>query len=523
MSTEDLTGELFEALYGGDDDAVVRALRAGAPAEAVDDDGQTALYAAAAQNRTGMVRLLLAAGADPDRASGPEGDELPLCGAAVWGRTEVMRALLAAGARPDLEEAPGLRALTWACSHGRTEVVDLLLASGADPDLPGPGGEPPLVTAARRGSPSCVRALLRHGARPTEDALAEARRWLGRDVEAELRRELAETYGEGHETVSRWVDEDGGTTVVVELIRDGDHVSGAEQQTGHAAVATLLEAALGVRTPPEELAERALRCANPDQDDWTEAVGVLQRRGDEETFRAAAAWCGTEDPLRQTFAADVLAGLGDPDGADGPGPSADRPDGSGAAGIGPGTGGRAGLSARAVPLLRELAREATDPEVIRAAVAALGQQGDPAGVEEILRHAEHEDPEVRFGVAVALHGLVPGNHADGIGVVVGLTRDGDEGVRDWSTTALADAEADSPEVREALAARLTDEVPDIAAEAARGLAMRHDDRAVEALTRILEDEDPEGYAYSTAEQAVEYVEDEHARRRLETTSPRRTR
>lgn len=491
---------LFEGLYGGDDDAVVRALRAGAPAEATDEDGQTALYVATAQNRPVMVRLLLAAGADPDRASGADGAELPLCGAAVWGRTEVMRALLAAGARPDLQEgADGVRALTWACRQGRADAVELLLANGADPDLPGPGEETPLVTAARRGSPSSVRALLRHGAGAKEDALTEARRWLGVDIEDELRRTLAERHREEHGddcaafvgALARRVEEDGGVTVVVELHHDGGGVTGAEQQTGHAAVATLLEEDLGLLTPAGTLAERALRGGDPDRDDWTEAVAVLQRRGDEDTFRAATAWCGTEDPLRQMFAADVLAGLAD-----------------------------GGMPARAVPLLRELSREARDPEVIRAAVAALGQQADPAGVTEILRHAGHPDPEVRFGVAVALHGLLPAGRADGVEAVVALTRDLDDGVRDWATTVLADVEEDTPAIRDALAARLEDAVPDIEAEAARGLAMRQDPRAAGALARILENEDPDGYAYSTADQAVEYVEDEGVRRRLEATVPR---
>ncbi|RNL74030.1 ankyrin repeat domain-containing protein [Streptomyces sp. I6] len=495
----DPAGELFEGLYGGDADTVVRALRAGAPADAADGDGQTALYVAAAQDRPVMVRMLLAAGADPDRASGADGAELPLCGAALWGRTEVVRALLAAGARPDLEEDAGVRALTWACRQGRADAVELLLAHGADPDLPGPGAEPPLVTAARRGSPASVRALLRHGAAAKEDALTEARRWLGADVEEELRRTLAEGHRAEHgddcpapvETVSRRVEEDGGLTVVVELHHDGGRVTGAEQQTGHAAVATLLEEHLGLRTPADVLAGRALGPGDPDRDDWTEAVAVLQRRGGEDTFRAAAAWCGTEDPLRQMFAADVLAGLTDD-----------------------------GMPARAVPLLRELSREARDPEVVRAAVAALGQQADPAGVAEILRHAGHADPEVRFAVAVALHGLLPADRPDGLAAVIGLTGDPDDGVRDWATAVLADVDEDTPAIRDALAARLDDAVPDIEAEAARGLAMRQDDRAVGALARILESEDPGGYAYSTADQAVEYVADERVRRRLESTVPR---
>ncbi|MEV5135899.1 ankyrin repeat domain-containing protein, partial [Streptomyces sp. NPDC053705] len=75
---------LFEALYD-DENAVVRALRAGASAESRDEEGTTALYLACVQDLPGAVRLLLAAGADPDRASGPEAGDLPLCGAACGG------------------------------------------------------------------------------------------------------------------------------------------------------------------------------------------------------------------------------------------------------------------------------------------------------------------------------------------------------------------------------------------------------------------------------------------------------
>ncbi|MER6996393.1 ankyrin repeat domain-containing protein [Streptomyces sp. NPDC000410] len=709
MTIEDLSGELFSAVYEGDD-AVVRALRAGAPAETADEDGTTALYLAASHDRPGTVRLLLAAGADPNRGSGEQGDELPLCGAAVWGYTGVLRALLEAGARPDLREHDdGPTALVWACRGGRYAAVEELLEAGADPDLPGPGGEPPLVTAARRGSPSCVRALLRYGARARTEALAEARRWIGRDVERELREGLRASSGDGdgdrdaYEVVARRVEEDGGVTVIVEEFHE-NHVSGNEQQTGHAAIATLLEVELDIRTPFDELAGRALRCGDPEQDDWQEAVAALWQRADEETLRAALALCGHADPLHQIFAADVLAGLGpaaphdgggagpgnlpsaapvedrpepgpppataddhgarptglapddhgalptgpapderaaatgpsghEPgtatDGANTGGAPAERPSGRAAgvkgpaaAGPAPGTGAegpartqspaeadspageespaaaggspgtaaegpteaerparaegpaagegavvpgapgvegpagmrgvwglvggespsvggsrgvgqaaaregavvadtatRAGLSARAVPALRELAREAVHPEVVRAAVLGLGQQADPAALPEILRHAAHPDPGVRHAVAQALGGLVPGGHTEAIRVLIELSRDSEEPVRDWATTALAGVDADTPEIRQALAARLDDTDEDIDAEAARGLAMRQDPRAVEVLARLLADARPEGYAYDTARQALEYIEDERVRRRLEATAPR---
>ncbi|WP_405879119.1 ankyrin repeat domain-containing protein [Streptomyces sp. NBC_01136] len=313
MSTNDPAALLFTAVYEGAEDAVVRLLRSGVSPESVDEDGQTALYLAAVSDRPGVVRLLLAAGAAPDRLS--QGTDAPLCGAACGGHTEVVHALLSAGAAPDTVEEFGFTALTWAVRLGRVAVVTELLAAGADPDRPGPTGEPPLVAAARRGSPGCVRALLRRGARARSAALAEAHRRLALDVEAELRAGLEETWGPGHPSVTHRCPEDGGITVEVQLLDPaGNPVAGNDQQTGHAAIATLLESALGIAAPAAELAARALRPADPDNDDWTEAATALGHRGDEETFRAAVQWCAAPDPLRQAFGADVLGRLGTPQG-----------------------------------------------------------------------------------------------------------------------------------------------------------------------------------------------------------------
>jgi ankyrin repeat protein len=243
MSTHE-PPELFRAVYEGDEDTVLRLLRTGASPEAVDAEGQTVLYLAAVSDAPTVVRLLLAAGADPDRLS--SGADAPLCGATCGGHTAVVRALLSAGATPDLEEEYGFRALTWAVQRGHAEIVRALLAAGASPDLPGPTGEPPLVAAARRGSPGCVRALLAHGARARQEALAEARRWAGLDVAAELRTGLEAVYGPGHAYVTRrWEEEPGTVTVEVSLLRDGRPAAGNDQQTGHAVIAALLEAGPG--------------------------------------------------------------------------------------------------------------------------------------------------------------------------------------------------------------------------------------------------------------------------------------
>ncbi|MFE9741768.1 ankyrin repeat domain-containing protein [Streptomyces sp. NPDC006477] len=486
---------LFDAIRDGDEDGAVRALRDGADPESR-EDGETALYRAAVGDEAGIVRVLLAAGADPGRGSGEDGGDLPLCGAAVGGHTEVARALLAAGAAADQEEAYGFTALAWALRLGHADTARALLEYGADPDRRGPDGILPLVAAARRGSSGCVRALLDHGATARETALREARRWIGADIAAELRRGLVAGNGGGqtYEAVVRRVREDGGITVVVDLLReDGSPGRGDDRQTAHAAIATLLESALGLRTSHEELAARALRCGDPELDDWTTAVAELAGRADEETFVAAAAWCAYRDPLRRALGARVLGAL-------------------------------PGFAPSAVPVLRRLAAEGATQarEPVLSVVSALGQCADPAAVPELLAAAGHPDAAVRRAVAGALAGIVPAGHVEALGVLLALSRDGDARVRDWATLALAELPDDTPLVREGLAERLGDPDPETAAEAARGLAIRQDPRAVDALASALADGDPEGAARETALAALEYVHDPRVRTRLEWTSPRRT-
>lgn len=161
--------QLFDAVWEGAEDAVVRLLRAGVPADATDEDGQTPLYRAAVSDELGIVRLLLAAGAEPERLSGHEGGDLPLCGAAVGGHTDVVLALIAAGARPDTAEAFGFTAMTWAVQLGHAATVEALLDHGADPDLPAPGANPrwswPRAGARPVPSGRCCGTAHAHGRR----------------------------------------------------------------------------------------------------------------------------------------------------------------------------------------------------------------------------------------------------------------------------------------------------------------------------------------------------------------------
>lgn len=114
---------------------------------------------------------------------------------------------------------------------------------------------------------------------------------------------------------------------------------------------------------------------------------------------------------------------------------------------------------------------------------------DPSDIAALLALADHDSPGVRRGVASTLpllsHGDPPTEEM--VEVAVRLTRDVDKQVRDWACFALAEQwrEVDTPEVREALAARLDDIDHDARSEALAGLAYRHDERAFQRVRDAL--------------------------------------
>jgi hypothetical protein len=141
-------------------------------------------------------------------------------------------------------------------------------------------------------------------------------------------------------------------------------------------------------------------------------------------------------------------------------------------------------------LARLMEREyggARDPEVLAALVRSLGTLADPRALAALVRLASFPDPLVRGAVASALPGLT-GDNEDPLAVeaLVALTDDDDQQVRDWACFGLGtQMSADTPQVRDALAARLDDPHDDTRAEAFMGLARRHDARVVEPLLQAL--------------------------------------
>ncbi|MEV6106422.1 ankyrin repeat domain-containing protein [Streptomyces sp. NPDC051940] len=242
----DRSAELLEAVYEGDLRVLTQLLEQGDdPPERL----RAALYEAAVEGRSDLVRVLLRHGADPDAPGPQDEDGLPLCAAACWGHTEAVAELITAGADVNLREWDGNTALLWAAENGHTSTLRLLLGHGADTSVADEAGRTPLHRAAARGSLQVVEALVQAGADTTArddeglTAREAARPWVGVDLRREVRhraRILAEALPGDRVVVREEFAEDDSAVLVAEVLRGGEPRVWTDIQTGHAAIVDLL-------------------------------------------------------------------------------------------------------------------------------------------------------------------------------------------------------------------------------------------------------------------------------------------
>lgn len=119
------------AARAGQDGLVRRLVARGADLERMADDGFTALGAAAFFGHRSTLRLLLDAGADPLRpgASG----QPPLHLAAMAARDAIVKELLARGVEPASLNRARETALELAAERGHLDTMQLFLDAGVDP------------------------------------------------------------------------------------------------------------------------------------------------------------------------------------------------------------------------------------------------------------------------------------------------------------------------------------------------------------------------------------------------------
>src|SRR5688500_12552 len=155
------------------------------------------------------------------------------------------------------------------------------------------------------------------------------------------------------------------------------------------------------------LLARAIELAGVDEtsdsDEYWRLIRVLHRRPEREVFEKAVACCTGTRPADRLVGADVLAQIGTPN-IDGLRP----------------------FTTETGPVLQVLLADEHE-YVIVSVMHALTHHGH-AVVEDVRQLARHESQPIRFAVAGALRG----DQAEAIALLIELTTDVDDSVRDWA-------------------------------------------------------------------------------------------
>lgn len=159
----ELTAAVKKAATAGDVAALAQLLSThGGLALRIDGDPAelTSLHLAAASGNVEAVRLLLAPPVGSDPRAARINNFTPLHSAAMQGHAAVCELLLAAGAEVNIQTQPqGYAPLHSAAFAGHIEAIRVLLAHGADRALVNYRNERPADTARRTGQAEAARVL----------------------------------------------------------------------------------------------------------------------------------------------------------------------------------------------------------------------------------------------------------------------------------------------------------------------------------------------------------------------------
>jgi hypothetical protein len=172
-----LKPKLFRAAKSGDVKAARDALDGGVEVDALNANKWTALHEACRYGQLEVVRLLLAAGADPNVAHSQNGFTPMVVAAFEVGHAEILRALVDGGAAPSLASSSGRTVLHWVAEAGDVDALEVLLQAGGDPHVQ--VGTPPQTLAERAKDPAkkeLVEALVAKYSGVPKQSIEEASR-----------------------------------------------------------------------------------------------------------------------------------------------------------------------------------------------------------------------------------------------------------------------------------------------------------------------------------------------------------
>jgi HEAT repeat protein len=212
-----------------------------------------------------------------------------------------------------------------------------------------------------------------------------------------------------------------------------------------------------------DLVERALRSSFAGDDEvgnqesieaW-DAIAALHKRADTETLEAGRHLLRSDDVWHRARGADVLGQLG--------------------------LDARSFSDERFGALVTAVLAE-KDVRALPPLIHAISHLHEPKSLPYLLPFIKNDSAAVRRAVAMALH-TSWGQSA--ISALIDLMSDRSDSVRDWATFAFRTSKVDSPEIRDALVQRLSDDDVTTRSEAICALAQRGDLRCLEQLRHDL--------------------------------------
>ncbi|TAH30104.1 MAG: hypothetical protein EAZ06_04325 [Cytophagales bacterium] len=185
-------------------------------------------------------------------------------------------------------------------------------------------------------------------------------------------------------------------------------------------------------------------------------ISALRKRPSEELFFKCVELTKSKEAKGRSIGIDILAQLGLPP----------RP-----------------FLKKTLELYFELLEIETDPNVLMSILFAIGHNNDELSIEQIGKICSFQNSDndlVKEGLVSAL-GFI--DNLQAINVLVKLTEDKLNSIRDWATFYIGQGERNNKKIRETLWNRVNDKHQETKLEAILGLAKRKDNRVNEIIKR----------------------------------------
>jgi len=181
---------LYIATIDVQTESVIELIDKGASVKAVGSTGNTLLYAAIDQLQPELIKKLIA---HPDCDINATNDNgiTALVAAAARRKKDICKDLLVAGAAPNICNEHGLTALYYAAKFTDHELCEILLQHGANPNL-GNITTLPLIEMVNRNDYTGAQLLVRHGA-DRSILSQEQNTWLETLMRAEIEHRFSTT------------------------------------------------------------------------------------------------------------------------------------------------------------------------------------------------------------------------------------------------------------------------------------------------------------------------------------------